>query len=122
MVHSASATSPGDFPTSSTIRNLALRAVEVIYGLRPLEQVSRFVDTETMHQLHMQRKLQQEKHSIEGGGKRIVPMPGRVVSSALHSKKLHATVVMHTPERSFSMVVRIERELDRWRATELMML
>lgn len=118
----SSETKPITPPSTLTLRTLALNAVEAVYGTRQLEQLSRYVTSEVYERLHMQRTLRRERNTMYRDERRIVPLPGRVVTSMPHENKVHAAVVMHTGERSFAVVIRLERIESRWRATELAIL
>lgn len=109
-------------PSSQKIRTLALNAVEAIHGIRPLEQLSRLVTSDVYEQLSKQRSLRLDRSAVYRDQRRIVPMPGKVMSSMPHANKIHAAVVMHTDDRSFAVVLRLERFGHRWRATELAVL
>ncbi|WP_217135387.1 Rv3235 family protein [Leucobacter chinensis] len=109
-------------PSTLTIRTLALNAVEAVHGIRPLEQLSRYVTGEVFERLLLQRSLRRDRKAVYRDERRIVPLPGRIVSSMPHPGKIHAAVVMHTGERSFAVVLRLEKIESRWRATELAIL
>ncbi|MDA3146399.1 hypothetical protein JSO19_03295 [Leucobacter sp. UCMA 4100] len=120
-VHAEQQESP-QIPSTLTIRTLALNAVEAIHGIRPLEQLSRYVTGEVFERLLLQRSLRRDRQAVYRDERRIVPLPGKIVSSMPHPGKIHAAVVMHTGERSFAVVLRLEKIESRWRATELAIL
>ena len=81
---------PPPVPSSLFIRTLALRAVEAVRGLRPLEQLRRYVTAEVFDRLVLQRTLHRERAQVYQDTRRIVPMPGRVVSSVQSPYKMYA--------------------------------
>lgn len=109
-------------PSSLRIRTLALNAVEAVQGTRPLEQLARLVTSEVFEQLSQQRALRLDRNAVFNDKRRVVPIPGRVISFMPHADKVHASVVMHTENRSFAVALRLERFGQRWRATELAVL
>lgn len=109
-------------PSARHIRTLALNAVEALHGMRPLEPLAKLVTSDTYRRLSLQRTLRQERSAVYGDERRIVPMPGRVITSMPHERKVHAVVIMHSGERSFAVVIRLEWIEDRWRASELAVL
>lgn len=115
----AAPSSTPSVPSTLHIRTLAVCAVEVVHGIRPIEQLARHVNGDVLDRILQQRTLRQERSQVYADTRRIVPHPGRVVSSMPHQDKLHAAVVLHSNERSFAVVLRLERIESRWRATEL---
>lgn len=111
-----------DPPAAHEIRTLALNAVEVIHSMRPLEPLARLLTGEVYERLRMQRTLRQDRKAVYRDHRRIVPMPGRVITSMPHEHKVHAVVIMHTGTRSFAVVIRLEWQETRWRASELAVL
>lgn len=113
---------PAPAPDSSFIRTIALSAVEALQGMRPLEQLSRYVTLEVFEQLSMQRTLRRDRQAIYRDYRRVVPMPGKVVRSMPNAWKVHGVVVMHTGPRSFAVVLMFELLDSRWRASQLVVL
>lgn len=109
-------------PEPHEIRTLALNAVEAIQSMRPLEPLAKLLTGEVYERLRMQRTLRQDRKAVYRDDRRIVPMPGRVITSMPHEHKVHSVVIMHTGTRSFAVVVRFEWHETRWRASELAVL
>lgn len=106
-------------PSPLLIRTIALCAVEVLEGLRPVTQLGGRVTPEVLESVLAQRRLRLERQAVYRMKQRIVPSPGAVVQSRPGDFSVEAVVVMHTEARSFAVALRLEYIRGRWRATQL---
>lgn len=109
-------------PSNLHIRTLAVCAVEVIQGLRSLDQIGGWVTPGVLASITTQRALRTERNTLYRDQRRVVSTPGRVVTSVPAPGKVDSAIVMHNTHRSFAVAMRFEYIRSKWRATELFVL
>lgn len=106
----------------SHVRSVALKMFEVAQGIRPVEQLSRLVSPGVTNQLLLLRALHTDMQAIYQQPSRVVPIPGRVFSSAHNESKVYCVVGMHGEFRSYAISVTYEHLHTGWRVTEVEMI
>lgn len=109
-------------PSTLHIRTLAICAVEVIQGLRSLDQIGGWVTPSVLASISTQRALRTERNTMYRDQRRVVSTPGRVVTSSPSPGIVDSAIVMHTAHRSYAVAMRFEHIRSKWRATELFVL
>ncbi len=97
---------------------IAVAAVEVLAGLRPVAQLARWVSPQVYDQVSLRAAIQ-----AEAGGRTEIPRgrpaTRRVRMCRISDDIVEATVVVHHMERVRAVAVRLEMRRGRWRAEAL---
>lgn len=116
--------STASLPDPTTmLENLARSAIEIIVGVRDVEQVSRWLTEDTYQRLARRALLARRARAVRGA----VPLriPVRIVSvRAQHPADgvVEGVVVLEGKNRSRVVAIRLEGLDARWRATALAVL
>ncbi|MEB4615659.1 Rv3235 family protein, partial [Leucobacter sp. M11] len=103
-------------------RHLALAAIEVVEGLRPLEQLSAWISGPVARALAVRRELREQRRVVYGDTRRAPHALGRARVTHPCDGIVEAVVVVHSKARSLAVTVRLESIDHRWRATDLTVL
>lgn len=109
-------------PPETAIQRLALYAFEAIEGTRSISQLAGTVTPEVVRELQARRSLRVERRTLIHDQRRIVALPGPAHTSRPHPEIVEAAVVLHARGRTSVVALRLERNAERWRATELTVL
>jgi hypothetical protein len=105
------------------VRNLTIGVLEVLAGVREVEQLARWLDEDAFRALVTRANLSARARSARG-----VPAvrPVHSILTVRHSSPadgvVEAVVVVATPARTRALAVRLEGWDRRWRATSLALL
>ena len=94
-------------PSEAEIRSIALRVYEAVYGLRPLDHLSRWAAPHVLAQLSILRNLKKDRVHLYDSGTRIVPIPGRVI--LCQSDKENAFSLLLNKSITISIAININR-------------
>lgn len=100
-------------------RHLALAAVEIIEGARPIEQLSAWISGPVARGLSVRRELREQRRVVYGDTRRNPHALGRVRVTHPCDGIVEAVVIVHSRARSIAVTVRLESIDRRWRATDL---
>lgn len=118
--HTSSADLPDPRPLIST---LAGGVLEVLAGVREVDQLARWLDAEPYDTLVLRASLAVRARSARGlPAKQPAYMVRRVICSSPADGVTEATAIITTPVRTRAVAVRLEGYDGRWRATSLAML
>ena len=118
--HTGTARLPDPQPLVST---LAGGVLEVIAGVRDVEQLARWLHEESYSALVIRANLAVRARSARGQIAKQPPyMVRRVICSSPADGVTEATVIIATPVRTRAVAMRLEGFDGRWRATSLAVL
>lgn len=104
------------------VKSLALSAVEIIEGVRPLDQISAWITGSVAAALSLRRTLNLQRRAVAGDARRIPHTFGRSMMTSPADGIVEATVTVHSRVKSRAVAVRLESIDHRWRATDLTVL
>lgn len=114
----------GDMPDPelSFVTVLAVFAVEISEGSRPVAQLGNWITEGVADELRTRYAASIERRTLYRDTRRTVPKPGSVVTSKPAPNVFDAAVVMHLNARTIAVALRLEYLRQRWRATSLTVL
>lgn len=104
------------------IRSLAMSAVEIIHGTRPLDQIGAWITGEVAAELSRRRTLQHQRDTIAQDTRRVPHALGSTTTTHPADGVVEGVAIVHSRVRSRAVAVRLESIDNRWRATELSVL
>lgn len=104
------------------VRNLALSAVEIIAGTRPLDQISCWITSDVAAELSLRRSLQMQRNAIAKDNRTVPHVFGSSLVTSPKDGVIEAVVTVHSRIKSKAVAVRLESLDSRWRATALSVL
>lgn len=104
------------------VRNLALSAVEILEGYRPLDQIAAWITCSVAAELSVRRTLTVQRKAIAQDSRYIAHTVGSTVITSPEDGVIEAVVVVHSKVKSKAVAVRLESLDNRWRSTELSVL
>lgn len=117
-------TTAADLPDPEPLlRNLTIGVLEVLAGVREVEQLSRWLGEDAFRALITRANLSARARSARGV--RVTMPVYRVMSVRCHSPAdgvVEAVVIVAGPARTRAIAVRLEGWDARWRATSLALL
>ncbi len=102
------------------VENLTRSVVEIILGVRDVQQIARFVTETVYHHLSMRASSAQRARAIRRPRERAKHVAFRLGGVTLcHAADgvIEAAIVVHTPVRSRAVALRLEGLDGVWRAT-----
>lgn len=117
-------TSTSDLPDPEPLlRNLTRGVLEVLAGVREVDQLSRWFTEEPFHALVTRANLAARARSARGvPAARPVHTIGTIRQSSPLDGVIEAVVVVSGPARTRAVAIRLEGMDRRWRATSLALL
>lgn len=106
-------------PPRSFIAALAVHAVEVQEGSRPITQLRARLSSAAAAQLTLQQQLRSERRAVHRDRRRVVPHPGSVFTSEPRPGVVEASVTVSLGRRAVAVAMRLELAHGRWRAVVL---
>lgn len=103
-------------------RNLALCAVEILDGVRPVEQLAAWISEPVARALRLRRDLRAQRRIVYADTRRTPFAIGRCRLGHPCDGIVEAVVMVHSRVKSAAVAVRLESIDWRWRATELTVL
>ncbi|WP_416445586.1 Rv3235 family protein [Leucobacter sp. HNU] len=115
---------PADIPEPPPrlIRNLAVRAFEVIDGTRTAAQLGPWITPLVARRLERLRAMHEERRRVLGDQRRSVPEAGPAHITRPRPNVAEASVTLHTAMRAYAVPMRLEYLRRRWIATSLTVL
>ena len=104
------------------IRSLAMSAVEIIHGTRPLDKIGAWITGEVAAELSRRRTLQHQRDTIAKDTRRIPHALGSTTTTQPADGVVEGVAMVHSRVRSRAVAVRLESLDNRWRATALSVL
>jgi hypothetical protein len=104
------------------VRNLAMSAVEIIAGTRPLDQISCWITTPVAAELSLRRTLQSQRNAVAKDRRHVPHVFGSSLVTSPSDGVIEAVVTIHSRIKSKAVAVRLESIDHRWRATALSVL
>lgn len=104
------------------VKSLALSAIEIIEGTRPLDQISAWITSSVAAALSLRRTLTLQRRAVSGDVRQVPHTFGRSLITSPADGVIEATVTIHSKVKSRAVAVRLESIDHRWRATELSVL
>lgn len=102
------------------VRVLAVRAIEVISGVRDIQQLARWLGEDAFAVLRRRASLAARARGLRGAvASRPLLRLGEPRMGAPRDGVVEAAVVVHSPGRARAVAVRLEGLDHRWRATAL---
>ena len=109
-------------PPPRLIRNLAIRAFEVIDGTRTAAQLGPWITPLVARRLERLRAMHEERRRVFGDQRRSVPEAGPAHITRPRPNVTEASVTLHTAMRAYAVPIRLEYLRRRWIATSLTVL
>jgi len=104
------------------VRNLAMCAVEIIAGARPLDQISCWITSRVAAELSLRRTLQSQRNAVAKNTRHVPHGFGSTLVTSPSDGVIEAVVTVHSRIKSKAVAVRLESIDHRWRATALSVL
>lgn len=104
------------------VRNLAMCAVEIIAGTRPLDQISCWITSSVAAELSLRRSLQAQRNAVAKNTRHVPHVFGSTLVTSPSDGVIEAVVTVHSRIKSRAVAVRLESIDHRWRATALSVL
>lgn len=102
-----------------TLKEIALCVFEIVLGVRPIEQLSRWVTSELFQKLRTRRSLTQRHRDALGTTYKTPKFHvGSAYFQCLSGDRLEATVLLHLPGRVKAVSLTVESFNERWRICE----
>lgn len=101
------------------IRNLAVSAIEIIHGTRPLDQISAWITGAVAAELVLRRSLQAQRDAIAQDTRRLPHALGSTKTTHPADGVIEGVAIVHSRVRSRAVTIRLESLDHRWRATAL---
>jgi len=101
------------------VRKLALSAVEIIAGTRPLDQISCWITSPVAEELSKRRSLQSQRNAVAKDTRHVPHVFGSSLVTSPSDGVVEAVVTVHSRVKSKAVAVRLESIDHRWRATAL---
>ncbi|MCR2785257.1 MULTISPECIES: Rv3235 family protein [unclassified Microbacterium] len=117
-------TSTSELPDPEPLlRNLTRGVLEVLAGVREVDQLARWFTEEPFHALVTRANLRARARSARGvAATRPVHVIGTIIQSSPADGVIEAVVVVSGPARTRAVAIRLEGMDRRWRATSLALL
>jgi hypothetical protein len=101
------------------IRSLAMSAIEIIHGRRPLDQISAWITGTVASELVLRRTLQMRRDAIARDTRRLPHALGSTKTTQPAYGVIEGVAIIHSRVRSRAVTIRLESLDNRWRATAL---
>lgn len=101
------------------IRSLALSAIEVIDGARPVDQLAPRITESVAARLAMRQTLNTQRRAVACDNRRIPHAIGNMHLTKPADGVIEATVTVHSRVKTKAVALRLESIDNRWRATAL---
>ena len=109
-------------PDHRTVQGLALRAFEVLEGMRAIAQLGPWITPQVAERMRGRRALIIERRTLTKDTRRFVARPGPAHVCRPRHGVIEAAVVLHGGHRSIAVAMRFEVVTGRWRTTDLTVL
>ncbi|RFA15280.1 hypothetical protein B7R21_04470 [Subtercola boreus] len=106
--------------TQSILESLTLCVLEVLAGVRDLDQVARWVSEDVYH--HLMQRVVLSARARQVKGERLI-RPTFTIGRTVHSEPapgvIEGVVIVHGKARTRAVALRLERLETRWRASAI---
>lgn len=104
------------------IKKLALNAVEIIEGARPIDQIGALITSEVSASLELRIALNRARRAVARDSRQYPHVARLSVLKTPMDGVFEATVMVHSRVRSRAVALRLESIDNRWRATNISVL
>lgn len=101
------------------VRSLAMSAIEIIHGTRPLDQISAWITGAVAAELSLRRSLQSQRDVVAQDNRRVPHALGSTMTTRPADGVVEGVAIIHSRVRTRAVTIRLESLDNRWRATTL---